>query len=729
MKQRVAAVVVCLFAWGGLLAQSTAGERALRDANDAVIGLLRDAGRTAPEAASDRGAFHAIRERKALMAEFIRREPSAALRLALPSAAASRLASAYPALAPDLEHVGQWEGTAEVTVFDGLDGSSETQVRLRTGGRTLRAYFASALPKGLACGATVRLRGVRLDEEMAAGEAQVLAASEDAACSTTGVQRAVILLVTFPGVTPPQSVTPAAMSDAFFGTATGRSVDGYWREASYGLASATGLVKGWYTLSRQYACTENYAILAEAIAAAGSEVNFADFNRIFVVFPSGGCAWAGLSNVGCGSYSTAGGVVTASASWLTAGQVGTRDSAVKLAVHEGGHALGLHHSASRDFGSEPLGPPSTLGTWDEYGDRYSAMGYWNLGHYSVPQKVSLGWLEMGKNVATVESNGTFTIEPSALQPAGYKGLKVRRGTGLDAWLWVEFKQKLGLYESSLGSQAFSGALVHYEDPLSNGRSNLLDFTPSTDSWTDPALPAGASWIDPYSNLKLTVPSAFAAGLTLNVEYGPPPCVPALPEVSLAPFNPGVEQGTSVSYTVTVRNNDSPGCASSAFTFTSEPAGWPTEFQPASLLLAPGQAANTVMTKSVPMATVPGTYQVSATAIAGSRSATAVSGATVIAATPPLSLVLAPLQRVYSGRTRITFVATAGSGTAPAAGAAVQFSLRRPDGTVVTQTGIAGPGGTVSWIYRLATAGSYSVGARAAFENQTASTGPIVFSVN
>src|SRR5262245_1752820 len=64
------------------------------------------------------------------------------------------------------------------------------------------------------------------------------------ACSTTGVQNMAVLLVTFPGVTPPATVTPQSMHDIFFST-TGHSLDGYWREASYGRTSATGDVFGW----------------------------------------------------------------------------------------------------------------------------------------------------------------------------------------------------------------------------------------------------------------------------------------------------------------------------------------------------------------------------------------------------------------------------------------------------------------------------------------------------
>ena len=167
------------------------------------------------------------------------------------------------------------------------------------------------------------------------------------------------------------------------------------------------------------------------------------------IFPNpGSCGWAGLGTLGCGTLSSADGSFTASTAWQLATYMGTRDQGVKLSTHEGGHNITLHHSSSRDFGAEALGPLGAAGTLSEYGDVFSTMGSWNLGHYPSPHKVRLNWLTSGSNVLTVESNGSYTLQPLETSPAGLQALKVRRGTGNNAWLWVEYRQPLGLYDST-----------------------------------------------------------------------------------------------------------------------------------------------------------------------------------------------------------------------------------------------------------------------------------------
>src|SRR5262249_41596656 len=72
----------------------------------------------------------------------------------------------------------------------------------------------------------------------------VVAQTSTAVCSTTGAQNTVVLLVTFPGVAPPANVTQQSVHDIFF-SPSGHSLDGFWREASYGRTSAAGDVFGW----------------------------------------------------------------------------------------------------------------------------------------------------------------------------------------------------------------------------------------------------------------------------------------------------------------------------------------------------------------------------------------------------------------------------------------------------------------------------------------------------
>jgi hypothetical protein len=329
----------------------------------------------------------------------------------------------------------------------------------------------------------------------------------------------------------------------------------------------------------------------------------------------------------------------------------------------------------------------------------------------------------------VESNSSYTLQPLETNPAGLQALKIRRGTGNNAWLWVEFRQPIGSYDSTLGSQVFGGALIHYEDSTTGTHTHLLDFTPETTSWNDPALLAGKSWSDPYSNVSISVQSASASGLGVMVNYGPVPCVAANPSVSISPSNPSAQAGSNVGYTVTVTNNDSSGCSAGAFQMSSSlPAGWATSFGSSSLLINPGQSLSTSMTKSVPAGTPVGTYSVNATA---SQSTFSGSGGASVTVVQPPSVTVSVGQASYAPRSNVTMTATVTSGGNAAAGASVTFTLTKPNGATATKVVTAGSNGVAVWKYKLNPKdpnGSYSVRATATYNGLSSISNTASFTV-
>jgi hypothetical protein len=101
-------------------------------------------------------------------------------------------------------------------------------------------------------------------------------------------------------------VTTKVSGHIFF-SPSGRSVNNYWTEASYGKASTTGTVVGPLTLDRVYTCDEYTAMRTAAIAAADASVDFRQYTRIFIVFPnSGSCGWAVWARWCCSSLVFAG---------------------------------------------------------------------------------------------------------------------------------------------------------------------------------------------------------------------------------------------------------------------------------------------------------------------------------------------------------------------------------------------------------------------------------------
>ena len=276
------------------------------------------------------------------------------------------------------------------------------------------------------------------------------------------------------------------------------------------------------------------------------------------------------------------------------------------------------------------------GTVDEYGDVFSTMGRWNLGTYAAPHKVRLGWMDPGAVLELDAVDATVTLAPYGA-PGGVQALKIRRGNHGQGWLWLESRATQGDYDVTLPTNAFAGVLVHYEDPATgSGRTNLLDFTPQTSSWLDPVLPAGTTWIDPYTNLALTVSPDTAAGLTVDVRYAPIPCVPAPPEVELFVYSEWTAPGWDAEGEVFVRNRDTLGCPVSTFQVdTLYPEGWPlygdllTELQ-----LAPGSSGYITIPLGVADDAAPGEYPIQTTVTREGQSVTASNSFTVVAPCTP-----------------------------------------------------------------------------------------------
>ncbi len=678
-------------------------------------------------------ALERLKARAAAFRTLMREDPAEALSQSLSEETLRQLSAAVPEAADLLETHGSWQGTVQTRVFDHPDMQTHEVVhRLNTGSQTLDVYLAGPEFESQ-CGDIVVFEGVRQAETVAAATATVSTRAATTACSPTGQQNTVVLLVTFPGVTPTAGVTTQTVYSAVFGT-SGRSLDGFWREASYDRAWATGNVYGWYTLDAAYTCDQPDQMLAAAIKAADADVNFQNYTRVVVVFPNpGSCSYAGLSDVGCASYSSSSdGTFAASASWLVSSYFTSNDMGVKLLAHEAGHQLGLMHSRSRDYGAEALGALSTTGTLSEYGDYQSTMGYWNLGHYTGSQKLKLGWQQSGSNVLTVQTSGTYQIQPTEVATSGAQTLKILRGTGNTSYIWVEYRQAIGSYDSTLNSQIFTGALIHYQDATTGSYSDLLDFTPSTTAFTDAALAAGQTWTDPYSNLSLTVQSATSSALTVAVNYGVVACTKTNPSVSLSPSNPSVYAGSSVAYTVAVTNNDPASCSARTFDISSAlPSTWTGTLSANSVTLSPGGSGTVTLTKTVPASTAPGVYAVSASATESSYSATGSANATVLG--EPAALALTPsVGASYALKSTVTMSAVLLSGANPVAGVKVTFSVTKPNGAVVTKTATTGATGKATATYKLAVrdpVGTYKLTVSATYNSKTVTGGPVTFTVN
>src|SRR5258706_816164 len=393
--------------------------------------------------------------------------------------------------------------------------------------------------------------------------------------NTLGAQSPLVILVNFPD-NQAQPYTKAVAEDVVFNTTSQ-----FHYENSYHQTWLTGDVRGWYTIQTNSAdCDINqiYALARQAAQADG--VNLANYNRFIYAFPqSGACGWWGLGPVG-GSPSHA---------WING------NLQLRVVAHETGHNLALYHSHSLECGSVAIGGAcSSL----EYGDTVDVMGSSSFGHINAFQKEWLGWLNYGSSppIATATESGVYTLDAYETVANNSKAVKVLKSTdpttGYKDWYYVEYRQAVG-FDSYLSgnSNVVNGVVIHTGSESTANSSTLLDLTPATSSWYDPALGVGQTFQDADAGVTLTLMSADGAGATISVTYGAPQCVPANPTVALSSQGQAVAPGSTLTYTVSITNRDS-ACGSSTFNLqASAPNGWTATPDSATVSLPSGASSS------------------------------------------------------------------------------------------------------------------------------------------
>ena len=131
---------------------------------------------------------------------------------------------------------------------------------------------------------------------------------------------------------------------------------------------------------------------------------------------------------------------------------------------------------------------------------------------------------------------------------------------------------------------------------------------------------------------------------VSVDFGgaiAPPCTRSAPTLSVSPAQSSwLPAGSSYSYSVSLSNKDSSGCASSSFSLsTVKPSGWSASLGSSSLSLAPGASGSFSLSVGAPSGTSDGFYNVGASASANALSST--GGASFVIDNPTSSTNQAP----------------------------------------------------------------------------------------
>lgn len=547
---------------------------------------------------------NAAQERQNAIAQLLQTSPSDALRAALPPHLINTLPASVKAY---VEQPADLEGTLEISYQDDFVNPANSRMvhTLNTAdGRHIGLALAGDIAP-LKTGQAVGVRGLVFFD--AQGNEQLVADADNdgvlmlaldggstggsnggeplSPYNVIGDQRTLVLLVNFQDKASEKPWTTSQVNSTVFG-----SVSNYFAENSAGLTTLSGDTRGWYTLPLSSTTCNNRDIAAAAKNAATSAgIDVSGYSRFLYVFPyTTACSWSGTALVG------------GKEAWINGA------ATLDVIAHEMGHNFGLHHAHSLSCSGSTTGDNCQH---LEYGDGVDVMGWSYSSHFGAFNKEYLGWLNQTGTgqIQQVTASGTYHIEPYARSGTGVKALKIQKGFdqwGHPEWYYVEYRQPVGFdagMTSADPANVMNGVIVRTGIPQESSNTGyLLDMTPETyDLYTrDPALPFGRSYTDAAAGFTISAVSGDASGATVTISMGSTQsCVRGNPGISFTPSTgPWVAAGSSVSYSVTVTNNDSAACSSNSFALAaSKPSGWSAVLGNSSLSLAPGQSVSTTLT--------------------------------------------------------------------------------------------------------------------------------------
>ena len=617
--------------------EQTATSHATREsASTSTAELVGLAKRWKNADASQRSALRSqlqakVEQRRSQLEELIQTSPAEVLRVAIPEDKQKGMPAEVIAR---LEQRLDLEGELEVFYEDYEDGSHKLRHLLKTSfGERFELHFAEPRREWRS-GLKVRAQGWML-ERSGGGSIQgdiALTDDDDGLLladggtttattladmpNTTGAQRTLAILVNFQDAPSNKPWTTSEANSLIFTT-----VSNFFKENSNQQTWLTGNVAGWYTIPVSSTSCDGFAIENHAKAAAqASGFVLSNYDRFLYIFPqNSACGYSGMGQVGA----------FPSSAWIHNSMI------LRTIAHEMGHNLGLYHAHALDCGSTTLGSSCSS---QDYGDTVDVMGYTGtVGHFNGFNKERLGWLASG-NIVNVASSGSFYLKPTSAATSSAKVLKIPKGTdssGATSYYYVEYRQPTG-FDAKITDRGvidpnniFNGVTIRQGSPSNGNSVYLLDMTAGSDfvDMKDAALTGGRNFTD--SGISITTQSTDSSQALVTVDLGAAAgggqtCTRSAPVVSLSPGQSSwLTAGSSYTYTVSVTNKDSSGCASSSFSLAaSKPSGWSTSLGSVSLSLAPGASGSTTLKVTSPSTATDGFYSVGASATANALTGSA-----------------------------------------------------------------------------------------------------------
>jgi hypothetical protein len=420
------------------------------------------------------------------------------------AAIASIGVSAAPAGARDA-----YKGRLDIRHTDDMShGKSSTRYTLRES-KDKRYTVRPALPPNFPSGSKVVVRGTKRGSVIR-GAVRPQPGVRAATAGVIGEYKTAVLLFNFADDRT-EPWTSTFVRDRFFGT--GSSIDTFFKEQSWNQVDLTGEVYGWYELNANGAGCDVDAWAAEADSKATTAgVPLGSFHSIVYVFPDQyDCNWAGLAEL------------PGNQAWLNG------DISVRVASHELGHNMGVHHAAALSCSSGGTAVAlSSSCSMSEYGDPFSTMGNatrrmagWHL--------QQLGYLA-ASNVQTVSTSGTYTVRTSLNQSADPVLLKIARtpATSPAEYYYVDLRAAGGVFDNfGITDPAVKGVTIRVGNSTNvRNQSKLIDTTPdsysnSSTDFIDASLQPNRTFTD--GTVSITATSVSAGTATVEVAWnGTPP---------------------------------------------------------------------------------------------------------------------------------------------------------------------------------------------------------------
>jgi hypothetical protein len=222
---------------------------------------------------------------------------------------------------------------------------------------------------------------------------------------------------------------------------------------------------------------------------------------------------------------------------------------------------------------------------------------------------------------------------------------------------------------------------------------------------------------------------FGAGSSTTPPPPPAPtCTHAAPTLTVTGPTAAVAAGTANTYTLSLKNNDSSACTSTAFALArTVPSGWTGTLSSSSLALAPGASGSATLVVTSATSTAAGSYGigVGTSSAAGSEHTQSASTTYSVAAAvvAPITETVGTDKATYKAGEAVAASARVMQNGVAVAGAQVSFTITKPSGSNVVLRAVSDANGYARVSYATAkgqgAVGTYQLSAAASSGGQTA----------